>query len=226
LGVSWVAVQEEHLIKETNLKHRLRVVASLLFVMFTVPALTPIALAQMPKPFSADVTVTPVREKGHSMAGKVYFGGKKFRMDSSMEGHDSIIISDPANKVGYLLMPQQKMYMEMRQDGMMGRRGPDMRAYDASNPCAAEEGVTCKKVGTETVNGRMCDKWEFTRGGANTRTVWIDKANYIPIKTVEANGTAVEFKNIKEDPQPASLFEIPAGYQKMDMGMMGGRPPR
>jgi hypothetical protein len=213
--------------KETELKHRLTIVASLLVVVSTMLALAPAAIAQMPKPFSADMSVTPGSEKGEHMNGKVYFSGQKFRMDMSARGHDSVIISDATNKVSYMLMPQQMMYMEMKQDGMMGRRGPDMKAYDASNPCASEEGVTCKKVGTESIDGRMCDKWEFTKDGKLKRTVWIDKSTHIPIKTVEANGTIMEFKNINEGSQAASLFEIPPGYQKMDMGgMMGGRPPR
>ncbi len=41
----------------------------------------------------------------------------------------------------------------------------------------------------------------------------------------------MELTNIKEAPQPASLFEIPADYQKMDMSEMmkkmrpGAKPP-
>ena len=31
-----------------------------------------------------------------------------------------------------------------------------------------------------------------------------------------ADGTAVDLKNIQEQPQPASLFEIPPGYRKFD----------
>ena len=37
------------------------------------------------------------------------------------------------------------------------------------------------------------------------------------------NGSG-EMQNIKEGPQPASLFEIPAGYTKMDMGGMMQKP--
>ena len=33
----------------------------------------------------------------------------------------------------------------------------------------------------------------------------------------------MEFSAIAEGPQPASLFGIPAGYKKMDVGAMGGR---
>jgi hypothetical protein len=42
----------------------------------------------------------------------------------------------------------------------------------------------------------------------------------MPIKTVTADGTVVEFTNFKEGPQEAKLFEIPAGYRKFDIGAM------
>ncbi len=175
------------------------------------------------------MVMTPSHEKGEPMNGKFYFGGEKVRMDMAARGHESIMITDLPKKVTYMLMPQQHMYMEMSHNSpMMGRQQrPEFKPYDASNPCANEEGVTCKKVGSETVNGRACDKWEFSKNGALERTVWIDKANHIPIKTVTSDGSIFEFKNVKEGPQAASLFEIPSGYQKMDMGgMMGRRPPQ
>lgn len=214
--------------EEMNLKYRLAVLAIIFGV---VLALVPAALAQMPKPFSADMFVTPGRSGGEAVNGKFFYGGQRMRMEMSARGHESVMITDIPKKVTYMVMPQQRMYMEMQHSAMMrGQRGPDFKPYDASNPCAAEEGTTCKKVGTETVNARLCDKWEFTKGGKPDRTVWIDKQNHIPIKTVSSDGTVFEFKNIKEGPQAASLFDVPSGYQKMDMGgMMGGsgmKPPR
>jgi hypothetical protein len=99
-----------------------------------------------------------------------------------------------------------------------------VRAYDPGNPCAGLDGTTCQKVGTETVNGYPCDKWQLT--GKENSTVWISQQYHFPIKSVNADGSSVEFSNIKTGPQDASLFQVPAGYQKMDMGgMMGGHMP-
>jgi hypothetical protein len=39
------------------------------------------------------------------------------------------------------------------------------------------------------------------------------------VKTDDLNG-GIELHNIQEGSQPASLFEIPAGYTKFDMGAM------
>jgi hypothetical protein len=40
------------------------------------------------------------------------------------------------------------------------------------------------------------------------------------IKTAGGTGGGIELRNIQEGSQPSSLFEVPAGYMKMDMGAM------
>ena len=60
---------------------------------------------------------------------------------------------------------------------------------------------------------------------SKNHTAWIDQKLHFPIKNVGAGGDTWELQNLKEGSQDASLFEIPAGYRKMDMGgMMMGRP--
>lgn len=188
------------------------------------------ALAQAPAQFSADMTVHTMR--GEDLKGKLFFGDKKMRTDMDMRRGSVSTITDLDAKKAYTLLHEQKMYMEHdlnRPMGPMGRgpRMPDIKEYNASNPCANQEGVTCKKTTTESVNGRTCDVWEFYKDGAKEQTTWIDQKLHIPVKTVHADGTSFELMNIKEGTQPASEFEIPSGYQKMDMGgMMGGFGPR
>lgn len=200
---------------------------SWLAVFATTIFLSPAALAQAQ--FSADMTIHNAR--GEDVKGKLYFGGKKMRTDMEMRGHSMSNITDLEAKKGYTVMHEQKMYMEHdlnRPMGPMGRgpRMPDIKQYDGTNPCANQEGVTCKKTGTETVNGRTCDVWEFDKGGKKQSMTWIDQKLHVPVKTVNDDGTTFELSNIKEGPQPASEFEIPSGYQKMDMGGTGGfRPP-
>jgi len=195
--------------------------------------LLPLALtAQMPNipQFSADMSMSG--QGGHEMQGKMYFGGSKIRMDMNAQGHDTEMIHNMTTKTTYMVMPQQKMYMEFTANsaGMM-QRGPDwnsMRNYDPNNPCATDPDRTCKKVGTEEVNGRMCDKWLFTskKNPEETQTTWIDQKLHFPIRNVTAS-TTWNLTNLKEGSQEASLFEVPSGFRKMDMGgMMGGRPPQ
>jgi outer membrane lipoprotein-sorting protein len=180
-----------------------------------------------PQPFSADMTTNVA--KGEHSTGKFYFSPPKSRIEMTVRGHEGIVISDSKTQTIYTLMPQQHMYMEAHagQGSPMAPSLPKVDAnFDPNNPCAARPDVTCKKVGTETLNGRSCDKWELTNKTGGTATTWIDQKLHFPIKTVNADGTSVEFTNIKEGTPDASVFEVPAGYRKLDIPAMGGRPPQ
>lgn len=184
--------------------------------------LATVAVAQLaPSPFTADIKMHSPR--GEDMTGKFFYAGQRMRMDMDARGRSMSTITDLAGKKAYTLMHEQKMYMEhdLNQPRMgRGPRMPDIKPYDPTNPCANQEGTTCKKVGTETVNGRSCEKWEFYKDGQKQSTVWIDQKLHFPIKNVQEDGTTFEFTNIKEGAPPASTFDIPAGYQKFDMGGM------
>jgi hypothetical protein len=185
-----------------------------------------------PQPFSADLTETLAKAK-QNVSGKMYFGFPKIRMDTSVPGGrpgmgQAIMIIDATKQTMYMLMPQQHMYMEMsgnQQQNPMASRAPKPPSYDPNHPCGPD--ATCQKAGTETVNGRVCDKY-VSSGSSGTTTAWVDQKLHFPIKTLDANGNSWQLSNIQEGQQDASLFEIPAGYTKMDLGSMmgGGRPPQ
>jgi hypothetical protein len=185
------------------------------------------AFAQAPAmpQFSADMTMTNQRMPDGAK-GKIFFDKGNMRMDMNMAGRDMSMIRDNSAKTTYMLMHERKMYMEMKDGAAAGRRGPrmpDVKTY-SDNPCEGEKeaGVTCKKVGEENVNGRDCDKWEFTSSDASkNRTVWVDKKLHIPVRSVSSDST-VDLTNIKEGPQDKSHFELPSDYQKFDPSMMMG----
>jgi len=187
------------------------------------------AWAQMPQPFSADMTITHAKT-GEKMTGKIYFSPPKNRMDMNTKQGSMSMITDPTTKTSYSIMHDRKMYMEMHLNQLANQMGPMGHApkapasFDPSHPCGAD--ATCKKVGTETVNGRVCDKWLFTDKNGNTSTAWIDQRLFYPIRAQSQSGETLELTNVKEGAQPAALFQPPAGYRKMDLGsMMGGQRP-
>jgi len=192
-----------------------RTVGSLIVALMTVATL----LAQvLPSQFSADMKTTG---RGMSSTGKLYFGGPKVRMDIASQGHQSIMITDTQRKVSYMLMPDQHMYMEMSTAMQGAKRSPDWRVYDPAHPCANVPDTTCERLGPGIADGRLCDKWKFSNSKrASSQTTWIDQKTGIPIRTETSDGTVMELTNIKEGAQSASLFEIPSGYTKMDMGAM------
>jgi hypothetical protein len=190
---------------------------------------------QMPQPFSADMSTTSANGN-LNMSGKMYISLPRMRIDMSntgqqksagpMGGKMSMIV-DGTTKTMYMLMTDQHMYMEFPtdQNSPMTQRMPKFQdMFRGSDPCAGREGTTCKKVGTESISGRSCDKWEVTEKSGKTETLWMDQKLHFPIKAIVGDITTI-YSNIKEGPQDASLFKIPEGYRKMDMGSMQ-RPPR
>ena len=179
--------------------------------------------------FSADVVNND--KSGTAHATKMYFGKDKLRIEGAGHGNgrdSGVVIMDMNAQSWLILMPEQHMYMDMPK----GQESKEMFSYfrtgDVDNACTdwlkieRNKGGTCHKVGSETVNGRSTVKYEGTNSKGETSQVWLDSKLRFPVKWTGSNEHGGELQNIKEGAQPASLFEIPAGYNKMDIGAMQG----
>ena len=163
---------------------------------------------------------------------KVYFGKDKIRFESVRKDPrgGGAMIMNLATQSSIVLMDQQHMYMEMPAQMAAQRTTYNFfRTADAENACSdwlelqQNKGGTCHKVGPETVNGRSTVKYEGTNAKGESGTMWVDPKLRFPVKWQGKNGGG-ELRNIQEGSQPASLFEVPAGYTKFDMGSMMQRP--
>ncbi len=163
--------------------------------------------------FSADSIIT--QKNGEKMTGKVYFKPDRFRMDMKVH-EDMVVITRVDKKVAWNIMPKEKMYMEM--------------PFDLKNKPKVDEKfegeIERKQVGAETIDGHPTKKYLITyKIGNKTDQVyqWMATDINFPVKTAAIDGSwSQEFRNIKMGPQPNSLFEVPAGYQKMQMPAMPG----
>lgn len=72
-------------------------------------------------------------------------------------------------------------------------------------------------MGSDSLNGRDTVKYEGVSKKGEKMHVWVDTKLHVVVKTDEGG---FELRNIQEGSQPASLFEVPAGYTKFDMGAM------
>jgi hypothetical protein len=185
------------------------------------------AVAQAPAHFpdmSADMVSSG---GGMESQGKFYISKGRIRLESSRA---TIMIMDPASGTGWALNSQRKTAMDMsasmkaaQQSGskMLGQMGPKEILVDPNNPCARLEGSSCKKLANESVNGRETTKWEVRDTAGKPTYVWIDPKLGLAVKTQNENYTG-EFRNIKEGPQPDSLFEVPGDYKRV--GVHGATP--
>lgn len=162
--------------------------------------------AAYPQDFSADMVVTSPEG---TFTSKLYVSGENTRTDMP----EASTISRMGQKVVWVLMPREKMYMEHPVD--------PRTAVSAREKVDGELERTAQ--GNETVNGRDTTKYLVTyesKGRKESVYQWIDESAHIPVKTAATDGSwSSEFKNIVSGTQDPSLFEIPDGYTKMSMQM-------
>lgn len=185
------------------------------------------ALAQE---FSADVINKKTDNQGPK---KVFAGNGKERFEIASEnpmmGSTAVILDESQNKY-IVLMTERHMYMDAPHAMVRPLITQFWRVQDVNDACpqwkkAAEQAGTlnnwgsCTKVGSDTLNGRSAVKYEGVSSKGTKGYVWVDTKLHCVVKTDDLNG-GIELHNIQEGSQPASLFEIPAGYTKFDMGAM------
>ncbi len=194
------------------------VAASLLFFgAFAGPAMS----AGMPGPkveYSADNYTTV---NGKEVKYKMYQAPAGQRMDFEEGGKQSIIIVRPDKKVSWVLMPEQKTYLEM------GLEEGKAKSKDVS-----ECSVTRSAAGRDTVNGvsaaRHNVEMSCPDGSRFTGTMWTSKDEImlkVDLTGTDAKGNKTslksELKNLKVGRLPAGTLEVPAGYKLMKMPGMG-----
>lgn len=189
------------------------------------------ALAQAE--FSAEIY--NLEKTGAPKEAKIYFAKDKVRIEPTANGQSrgGSVIINLTTQTNTVLMDQQHMYMEMPVQMQQGQGKVVynfFRTGDADNACSdwaqlpRNKGGNCHKIGSDTVNGRSTVKYEATNANGDSGTFWIDPKLRFPVKWQGKNSDG-ELRNIQEGSQPASLFEVPAGYTKFDMnGMMNQRP--
>ncbi len=185
-------------------------------VIITLTALLLISLGLLPTlqaaEFSADMET---KSRGQIVAlGKIFMKGDLSRHEMSQGGQKVTLIHRPDKGVAWTLIPQEKSYLEMavdpEEEGLMS--GDWQRELK-------KEG---KHLGSETVNGTKCNKYELVDDGEKV-TYWIAKKEELPVRIVTSE-TEVNYRNIRTGKQPDHLFKVPAGYRKMVMPQMPGMP--
>lgn len=158
--------------------------------------------------FSADMVT---QMEGRTMQVKTYVSGDKIRTE--MAG--AIQITRLDRNVMYVMMPAEKMYME---------QPIDPQAFTQAGRDVPGE-LSRTVVGPDTVEGRPTTQYLVTYEANHSRQSmhqWLDDSGRIA-KVASVDGRwSTTYRNLKEGPQPASLFEVPSDYQKMEMPTMPG----
>ena len=163
--------------------------------------------------YSAD----SIMEHGEgTMNGKVYIAPGKERREMGAGAEKMVNITRNDKKVTWMLMAEDKMYMETKHSAAAPSKD-DLSAYKI------EQTV----VGKETMNGVETTKSKIIMTGKDGSKMggfmWMSKENImvkmdaVSIEKGEKNRFKTELTNVKIGKQDPALFEIPPGFQKMDM---------
>jgi hypothetical protein len=162
---------------------------------------------------AAEFSATMITKAGGmELPGKVYVKGDKMRNEIQASGHPIINIMRPDKKLVWIIMPQQKAYMEMPIHP--GTKQQMMTLTE-------KQKAKMKKVGSETIDGYTCEKYETTmdqQGRPMKVYMWIATDLGVPIKVAAEDGSfTMEYKDIKPGEIADSQFEAPQEYKKMKM---------
>jgi len=153
------------------------------------------------------------------VAAKIAATEKKMRVetkrDKSGKGAEGAVILRLDQGKAYVLEADSKTYLEFPLKG--DKMAPE--ALSSLVPGATYE-QKMEKLGTETVSGYQAEKFKITAtvnvmGMTHTSTslAWMAKEFDWALRS-QNNDKVQEMRNIKVGAQPATLFEIPAGYKK------------
>jgi hypothetical protein len=211
-------------------------VVGLFAILSTMPAFNTSAeegddpLANAPTQYSADMVITrkAVRPTSNPAPGPmhVYVDGNKRRTDRDIQGGVITILRGDVNK-RYTLTVSSKTYIEAPlTPGLL----------EPVTASSKKMGIR-EKVGTEEINGELCDKYRL---GSNTGQtlgqhgpvdsgrprgfIWVGQSTHMIVKSDNSN-YMVEWKNIKLGPLDASVFEVPADYKKAEQATPAPETP-
>ncbi len=198
------------------MRHHL--LTSVFFLATLMPLAGTSAAADRPTvEYSAD---SVIEHAEGAMKSRVYSTPTKERRDMTQEGMAMVTITRHDKKVMWTLMPEEKMYMEMKQ-GAQPSNKDDLSAY------TIEQTV----VGPETLNGLSVNKSKMIMthsdgskfGGFmwTTKEGILVKLDALSVEQGNKERFKIELSNLKIGKQDPALFEIPPGYETMpgmDMG--------
>ncbi len=207
---------------------------SVIFLLFAAILVLPGKIYSQDQ-FEGKVTFN-VYDNGESHTMQYFVKGSKLRFDANEKGHEGQIIMDPSAKQFMIIMPQQKMYMVMPI--------PDIKDKPNTSTDIGDKADFVKTGETKDILGYTAEKWTY-KNGDDQGEAWMTKEiggfqlfdnpmqqdqpqwqkdlqaeGYFPLLVYENGDKVFEVTNIDKKSLDATMFEPPAGYQKMDMSTM------
>lgn len=172
--------------------------------------------------FSADL----VARNGAAVAsvGTLRVSGGKARIETTAFP-DGFFLVDAASPAAYFVRPGAHIFMDAKQSSPLPRM---FVPVDPADPCRQWQAMAelaapldrntwhCERGGEELVAGHKTDVYRITAPGGFGFVGWIDRDRRFPVQIKTADGAVISADHIRDEPQSAQSFEIPAGSRKLD----------
>jgi hypothetical protein len=178
------------------------------------------AVAAQAQQFSADIVTR--HDDVSAPAGRLSVLDGKVRIETT-EQPDGFFLVDTVKPSAFFVRPGARLYMEARQSSRLTRL---FVVVDADAPCrqwqamAHVAGVTgegewrCERTGEEKIDGHSTAVFRALSAGGQEFFGWIDRERQFPLQIRTEDGVLFKLEQIRDEPQPESSFELPAGYRK------------
>jgi hypothetical protein len=178
------------------------------------PAPTTPVPASFGKEFSADIIVT--NDQGLNLKQHIFGSGDKIRSEGLGGALPMSVIIRPDQQKVYSIMDEEKMVTVMPFD-------PHKMAAEMS--LATGLNGKYETIGAGILDGIACTEYKYTSTDNKVFDLWVDSARKIPLKmAAEDQSFTLLVKNYQAGPQDPSLFEIPEGYQVVQMPSLPNMP--
>lgn len=159
---------------------------------------------------------------GQERVFTVYSAGAGYRYEFNENNMDGVIIVKSGSPEIIILMPQQKMAMKGSATDPMSMGNDPVATYKYYQ----DEGIM-KVEGEEIINGINCTRsglWNRDNPDQKMYTVWTSEEYSFPLKLINhisgSDDSTMELKEIEPWTPDSKTFEIPSGYQVMDIPKM------
>jgi outer membrane lipoprotein-sorting protein len=161
-------------------------------------------------------------EKEGLSTGKIFAKGARIRFEMEAQGHNLIILADMKNGQSSMLMPEQKLVMDVPK-GMAEKQMMTCSTEDV-DACFKKKGF--KQVGNETIDGHPCailEGVEKSNGKEIHQKIWrpIDLKEVFMLRSVtrmtDGKEITTDVRNVQVAKVAEALFLVPKDYQKMQL---------
>lgn len=191
-------------------------ICGLLFFPFAEAA----AQSRLPVSFSADFAEMESATGKPTATGKLKAGPLGMRMEGKLETESepyTMIVNFDERMMWNVIASEQLYFATPFEYPVIGEEdGPRVNVV---LPCPGP-GARAVRVGSETLQGRISEKWRCESPSGETDIVWFDPRLRVPIREESDDGTIFELLNIREEPLPAHLFRPPPDFMEFESPMM------